>query len=298
MNKIPEQNVIKKMILSGNLNRLIVYIVTGVLVSIFVLLGLLSIFNIISLDFANAIDFFVFAILSGTGVYGMYEYMHYSRIRKIDSIFPDFIRDLSSSRRAGMTFTKAILFTSKGSYGLLTKEIKKIAQQISWGSSVEEALTDFSKRINTLSVRRTISLIIEASRSGGNVADVLDVAAEDALEIKQLEGERRVNMLSYVVVIYVAMLVFMAIIAILAGVFIPTITGSSAEGLATTLGGGNIIGQETIIQVFYFATLAQSMGTGLVAGIFEDGNVQSSVKHIFILVFISWFVFKFVLGVI
>ena len=298
MNKIPEQNVIKKMILSGNLNRLIVYIITGVLVSIFVLLGLLSIFNVISLDFANAIDFFVFAILSGTGVYGMYEYMHYSRIRKIDSIFPDFIRDLSSSRRAGMTFTKAILFTSKGSYGLLTKEIKKIAQQISWGSSVEEALTDFSKRINTLSVRRTISLIIEASRSGGNVADVLDVAAEDALEIKQLEGERRVNMLSYVVVIYVAMLVFMAIIAILAGVFIPTITGSSAEGLATTLGGGNLIGQETIIQVFYFATLAQSMGTGLVAGIFEDGNIQSSVKHIFILVFISWFVFKFVLGVI
>ena len=298
MNKIPEQNIIKKMILSGNLNRLIIYTVSGVLITVFILLGLLSLFNIISLGFADAIDFFVFAILSGTGVYGMYEYLHYSRIRKIDAVFPDFVRDLSSSRRAGMTFTKAILFTSKGSYGLLTKEIKKIAQQISWGSSVEEALTDFSKRINTTSVRRTISLIIEASRSGGNVADVLDVAAEDALEIKQLEGERRVNMLSYVVVIYVAMLVFMAIIAILAGVFIPTITGSSAEGLATTLGGGNIIGQETIIQVFYFATLAQSMGTGLVAGIFEDGNVQSSVKHIFILVLISWFVFKFVLGVI
>ena len=298
MNKIPEQNIIKQMILSGNLNRLIIYTVSGVLITVFILLGLLSLFNIISLGFADAIDFFVFAILSGTGVYGMYEYLHYSRIRKIDAVFPDFVRDLSSSRRAGMTFTKAILFTSKGSYGLLTKEIKKIAQQISWGSSVEEALTEFSKRINTTSVRRTISLIIEASRSGGNVADVLDVAAEDALEIKQLEGERRVNMLSYVVVIYVAMLVFMAIIAILAGVFIPTITGSSAEGLATTLGGGNIIGQETIIQVFYFATLAQSMGTGLVAGIFEDGNIQSSVKHIFILVLISWFVFKFVLGVI
>jgi flagellar protein FlaJ len=298
MNKIPEQNIIKQMILSGNLNKLIIYTVSGVLVTVYIILGLLSLFNVVSFGFANAIDFFVFAILSGTGVYGMYEYIHYSRIRKIDAIFPDFVRDLSSSRRAGMTFTKAILFTSKGSYGLLTKEIKKIAQQISWGSSIEEALTDFAKRINTTSVKRTISLIIEASRSGGNVADVLDVAAEDALEIKQLEGERRVNMLSYVVVIYVAMLVFMAIIAILAGVFIPTITGSSAEGLATTLGGGNIIGQQTIIQVFYFATLAQSMGTGLVAGIFEDGNVQSSVKHIFILVLISWFVFKFVLGVI
>lgn len=298
MSKIPQQNVIKKMILSGDLNKLIVYIISGVLVTVFMILGLLSQLNIVSFDFASSIDFFVFAILSGTGIYGMYEYFHYTRVRKIDSVFPDFVRDLASSRRAGMTFTKAILFTSKGSYGLLTKEIKKIAQEISWGSSVEEALSAFAKRINTTSVRRTISLIIEASKSGGNVADVLDVASEDALEIKQLEGERRVNMLSYVVVIYVAMLVFMAIIAILAGVFIPTITGSEAEGLAGTMGGGSIIGQQAIIQIFYFATLAQSMGTGLVAGIFEDGHIESSVKHIFILVLITWIVFKFVLGVI
>jgi len=298
MSKIPQQNMIKKMILSGELNKIIVYVVSGALVSIFLILGILSSLNIVSFGFAEPIDFFIFAILSGTGIYGMYEYVHYNWVRKIDAIFPDFVRDLASSRRAGMTFTKAILFTSKGSYGLLTKEIKKIAQQISWGSSVEEALTAFSKRVNTTAVRRTISLIIEASKSGGNVADVLDVASEDALEIKQLEGERRVNMLSYVVVIYVAMLVFMAIIAILAGVFIPTITGEEAEGLAGTMGGGELVGQQTIIQVFYFATVAQSMGTGLVAGIFEDGHLQSSVKHIFILVLISWIVFKFVLGVI
>lgn len=298
MSKLPQQNLLKKIIISGNLNKLIVYTVSAVLVSIFLILGILSTFDIVTFDFAESTDFFVFAILSGTGIFGMYEYLHYDWVRKIDAVFPDFVRDLASSRRAGMTFTKAILFTSKGSYGLLTKEIKKIAQEISWGSSVEEALSSFAKRINTTSVKRTISLIIEASRSGGNVADVLDVAAEDALEIKQLEGERRVNMLSYVVVIYVAMLVFMAIIAILAGVFIPTITGSAAEGLATTMGGGNIVGQQTIIQLFYFATIAQSMGTGLVAGIFEDGHIQSSVKHVFILVLITWIVFKFVLGVI
>jgi flagellar protein FlaJ len=225
----------------------------------------------------------------------MYEYVHHRWIYKIDSVFPDFVRDLASSRRAGMTFTKAILFTSNGNYGVLTKEIKRIAQQISWGSSVEEALTEFAQRVNTTSVRRTISLIIEASRSGGNVADVLDVASQDALEIKQLEAERRVNMASYVIVIYVSMLVFMAIIGILAGVFIPTITGSEAQGLSQTM-GGTVINQAEIIQVFYFATLAQSIGTGLVAGVFEDGHFQSSVKHVFILVFISWIVFKFIVS--
>ena len=61
--------------------------------------------------------------------------MYHRKISKIDKIFPDFVRDIASSRRAGMTFTRAILFTSKGNYGLLTPEIQKIAQQISWGSS-------------------------------------------------------------------------------------------------------------------------------------------------------------------
>ena len=77
------------------------------------------------------------------------------------------------------------------SWSQFTEEIKKIAQQISWGNSVEEALETFANRIKTKSVRRTVSLIIEASKSGGNVADVLDVAADDAREIKVLEGELR-----------------------------------------------------------------------------------------------------------
>ena len=156
MGKIPEHSYIKKMMLSGDLNKFIVYSVSGALVSIFIILGLLSALDIVSFGFANEVDFFIFAILSGTGIYGMYTSYYYTRIRKIDSVFPDFVRDLASSRRAGMTFTKSILFTSSGSYGLLTKEIKKIAQQISWGISIEEALTNFSKRIKTTAVRRTI----------------------------------------------------------------------------------------------------------------------------------------------
>lgn len=296
MVEIPKPSYIKSLILSGDFTKLIVYVCTGISVSIFLIMALLSFFKII--DFGSTSDFLIFAILSGTGIYGMFQYFHHKRIFKIDTIFPDFVRDIAASRRAGMTFTKSILFTSKGNYGFLTDEIKKIAQQISWGSSVNEALTAFANRIKTKSVRRTVSLIIEASKSGGNVADVLDVAANDAREIKILEGERRVTMATYVIVIYVGMFVFLAIIAILVGVFIPAITGQGASGISSAMGGlGSSINQSDIVQVFYSAIIIQSIGTGLVAGIFEDGHLESSVKHIFIMVLVSWFVFKFFIGV-
>jgi len=285
---------IKNIILTGQVTRFIVMVTTAVAASIFVLLAILSLLGILQ-NFGTPVDYLVLAILSVTGIYGMYTYLHVRKIYKIDAIFPDFVRDLAESRRAGMTFTKAILFASKGNYGILTPEIQKISQQVSWGSSVTDALIAFSERVRTKSIERTISLIIEASKSGGNVADVLDVAAKDAREIKMLEAERKANMASYVVVIYVGAFVFLAIIAILCVSFIPSMTGSSTAGLQGTMGGGSVR-QEEILPIFYFATLVQGFGSGLVAGVFEDGNLSSSVKHIFILVFVNWIAFKILLG--
>ena len=289
---------IKTLILTGQFTRLIIYIITIVLVSIFVILGFLSILGILNI-FIGYIDFFVFALLSGAGVYGMYEALRVRRIAKIDAIFPDFVRDLAESRRAGMTFVKAILFASKGNYGILTPEIQKISQQVSWGGSVTDALIAFSKRVNTKSIRRTISLIVEASNSGGNVADVLDVAAKDAREIKMLEAERKTNMASYVVVIYVGMFVFLAIVLILCTSFIPAMVGGEgSQGMAGLMGGGSGgISQKDITGVFYLACLIQAFGSALVAGVFEDGQFSSSIKHIFIMVLLTWLSFKMLLGV-
>jgi flagellar protein FlaJ len=296
-NKKPKSNYFKNIIRKNNKNKLIVNIVTGVLVSLFVILGVLSLFGVLK-GFGSPIDFFVFAMLSGTGVYGTYQVLHARRISKIDAIFPDFIRDLAESRRAGMTFTKAILFASKGHYGLLTSEIQKVSQEVSWGSSVNDALQAFSKRVNTKSIQRTITLIIEASKGGGNVADVLDVAAKDAREIKMLEAERRTNMMSYVIVIYVGIFVFLAIVLILLGSFVPAMVGSEgSQGLQGVMGGGNLASQREITDVFYLACIVQAFGSALVAGVFEDGRFTSSVKHIFIMVFTTWLMFKVLLGV-
>jgi flagellar protein FlaJ len=289
---------VKTLIITGQLTRLIVYIVTAVLVSVFIVLGVLSMLGILRI-FIGPVDFFVFALLAGTGIFGMYEALRVRRIAKIDAIFPDFVRDLAESRRAGMTFTKAILFASKGNYGILTPEIQKISQQVSWGGSVTEALIAFSKRVKTKSISRTISLIVEASNSGGNVADVLDVAAKDAREIKMLEAERRTNMASYVVVIYVGMFVFLAIVLILCTSFIPAMVGGQGnQGMSGIMGhGGGNVNQKDISGIFYLACLVQAFGSALVAGVFEDGQFSSSIKHIFIMVFLTWLSFKMLLGV-
>jgi flagellar protein FlaJ len=301
-----KQNFIKQMISTGQLSRLFVYIGAAVPAIICIIFGLLNLMGIIgplmlgsgqsAIILGSALDYFIIAVLIFTGVYGIYEFFHLRRIRSINERFPDFVRDLAESRRAGMTFTKAIMYSSKGNYGVLTPEIQKIARQISWGSSVENALGAFSKRVNTKLIKRTVSLIIEASKSGGNVADVLDAASKDAKEIRLIDSERRASMLSYVAVIYVGMGVFIMIMIVLCKNLLPSMLGEGRTGIAAAMGGSAGIKYIDILSLFFYAALVQTGGMGIVTGVFEQGNVASGVKHMFIMILVTWMIFKFIVG--
>ena len=91
---------------------------------------------------------------------------------------------------------------------------------------------------------------------------------------------------------------FLAIVLILCTSFIPAVVGGpGAQGMQGIMGGGSNASQGEIAGVFYLACLVQSFGSALVAGVFEDGTFTSSVKHIFIMVLLTWIAFKMLLGV-
>jgi flagellar protein FlaJ len=300
IDKSKKMGFIKQMIMTNQLNRLIVYMsaiipmIVLFFLSALAFLGVLKPLTLGNIIIGTYIDYIAIGVIVGTGVYGFYEFSRMRRIRLIDNRFPDFVRDIAESRRAGMTFTKAIMNASKGNYGVLTSEIEKIARQISWGSSVETALESFAKRVNTKLIHRIISLIIEASHSGGNVADVLDAASKDAREIKLIESERKAGMLSYVAIVYVGLGVFLLIIIILCKSFLPAVLGYSSAEVASSSGDTATIVQGDISLIYYLAALIQSGGMGIVTGVFEEGDMISGIKHSFIMMLITWIMFKFV----
>lgn len=298
-------SLLKRLMITGQLTRFSIYLTAAIPAIILIILALFSFsgaINPIEYDnpmteaegqFGTGLDFILLAVLIFTGTFGIYEAFRLRKVRKIDDRFPDFVRDLAESRRAGMTFTKAIMYSAKGNYGVLTPEIQKIARQISWGSSVDDALNSFAKRVNTKLIKRTISLIIEASRSGGNVADVLEAASKDAREIRFIDSERRANMLSYVAVIYVGMFVFLVIIIVLTHNFLPSMYVEGSE----TASNAPKIELQTLNNLFLYAAIVQSTGMGVVAGVFEEGDIISGVKHIFVMILITWLIFKIFIGV-
>ncbi len=251
----------------------------------------------ITLTQKNSIDFAIFAILTLIGPYSFYEYARFRKIDRMEERFPEFLRDLTESRKSGMTMARAVETSAKGDYGYLTPEIRKMATQISWGSSFTEALKLFAERLKTPLIERSTSLVIKASESGGRISDVIEAAARDSREIKILQADRRIEMKMYLLIIYVAFFVFLAVIAILSASFIPKLIGATqqAGGLPGMGGGGEGMSLWDYQFLYICISLVQAIGSGLVGGVFGEGNIPSGLRHGFIMVLITYVIFKLIL---
>ncbi len=301
--KQKEEDIGKKRLTPEELNRYLILGFSSVVAVTLTTYGALvyaEIFNAlgpIDLEKQHATDFFVFALLLGLGPYGWYQNKEAARMRAIDSKFPEFLRDLAESERSGMTLTQAVVTASKGNYGALTWEIRKMGAQIEWGISFTEAIERFAKRVRTPLIERTVSLIVEASNAGGSVMDVLSAAAEDSREIQLILKERKASMSIYVMIIYVAFCVFVGVVAILNAMFIPEVAKAMANADGVKIGGVTFqkFDEGAFKIVFFHAAIIQGLGGGLVAGVMEGGKPVNGLKHAFIMIIIAYVVFRFLL---
>ena len=92
---------------------------------------------------------------------------------------PLLVRGVAESQETGMTLIRALekVVDNKMVSGPLSKEVKQLVIEMSWGTSFEDALTNFKNRINSPIVNRFCVLVLEASRSGGTIKKVFTATA-------------------------------------------------------------------------------------------------------------------------
>jgi flagellar protein FlaJ len=255
------------------------------------LLGITSVFN----EILTGMDLIVFGLLCIIGPIGFYTHIKIKNKREIENHLPDFLRAISSSTSSGMTVYDAIKSSSEGDYGNLGPELKKMTAQLSWGIPVKEALDNFAKRINTPAVKRIVVTINKALEMGGNSAMVFDAAAKEIDQTKLVEQQRKAEMSLYSIVIFVSFFVFLAVIVIINSTIIAEFVRLQGKLPSGNIGGLSMgkIDPSAIKNAFYTFVLVQSIGGGLLGGFMMDGKLSSGVRFGFVLILITFFVFKF-----
>jgi len=186
-----------------------------------------------------------------------------------------------------MTLPQALEEASKRNYGPLTKELKKMVAQMSWGVSFEEALQSFSKRVDTALVGRTVPLILEAQRSGGRVEKVFEPLEKFVQTTLTFDDERKTQTRPYLAIIYVAFFVFLFTIIMLFKSFFVDMSDFST-------GQFTLMSPQEARSVFFHMNAIQGFFGGLVAGKMGEGTVGGGLKHSVILLTCGYLAFKFI----
>lgn len=196
--------------------------------------------------------------------------------------FLEFTRNLAESVKTGTPIGKSIVNMSSKDFGSLSPHIKKLANQISLGIPISRALETFSFDVNSIVIRRAISLIREAENAGGEIDHILDSTSESIYQIEKLKRERKAAISSLVVQGYIIFLIFVGIMLIMQFKILPLTAGAGGITSPQTLGTG--IGTTTVdprelARPFLYLLLVQGFFTGLTIGKLAEGSLKGGLKH-------------------
>lgn len=249
-----------------------------------------------SIQFISAIDDYliIFIVIVLIPFIIFYEIRAW-RMRKIDERMPDLLRNLSSMNDSGILLSNSLKIIAESKMGLLSNELKKLKEDLSWGTSTSSALMKLENNIRTASSSRILHTLIKANESTSDLKSVLSITAEQVKGDERLKKERSSEMVVYVVTIYVAFFVFLFIVYVLAIYFFPESASfkSSSQGMGSGGIGNGYFNIEEYTMLMYHSALVQAITSGLIAGKMGQGSVYMGLKYSVSMMIITYAVFTF-----
>lgn len=236
----------------------------------------------------------------------------------IEAMFPEFVRNLVSSIKSGMTVPDAIIHISEGDFGELTPYIQKMANQLTWSIPVHKVLITFANDTRNKIIKRSIATVIEAEQSGGNIEDVLESITDSLVDIKKIKYERKAGIHSQTIQSYVIFFVFLGVMVVISNLLIPFMSnvGEKGEEDMPSLTQEALTGMMTDVAIdttnvftffgslgkwfvslngiFLMLSLIQSFFAGMVIGKLSEGNLQAGLKHSLILGTVAFFIISLI----
>lgn len=218
----------------------------------------------------------------------------------IEVKFLEFVRALMETVKSGVSIPKAIREVSNEDYGHLTPYVKKLANQLEWGFPLHDALVNFANDTNNRIIKKSVSIVIEAEKSGGNMGEVLEAVSNSVFSIKKIKEERKASVYSQMVQGYIIFFVFIIIMLVMQVYLMPKISEldiGTYSPLAGTFGGGAKLSQEYMDQLFTYLAMIQGFFAGLMIGKFSEGELKYGIKHALILVIVGYLIISTVRGI-
>ncbi|CAB3288500.1 Type II secretion system F domain protein [Methanocaldococcus lauensis] len=230
-------------------------------------------------------DFLLFGILLFTLPFILTSYWHFIIESQKERYYPIFLNDLTMAVRSGLDIIRAMQICARTNYGPLTKIVKEMAIQMSWGRPVNEVFADLERSEKSLIAKRIASILKECAVSGGDIKDILTSVTIHAYRLSEMKREISTRQFIYVVVIYLSFLLYIGTSYIMVHSLLPTLL-KNIQGLSVDFYKNYLFQGILIYSIFSGASL----------GILTERSVIAGIKHILLMLIVGYLLFKLYIG--
>ncbi len=211
----------------------------------------------------------------------------FKRRLEVEKVLPDFLQLTSANIRAGMTIDRALWFAVRPRFGILANEIEEVAKRTLSGDPLDDGLKGFSNKYDSVLLNKSVNILIEGIRAGGNVGDLLNKIAINIQEMTSLKKEMGANVTTYVIFIGFASIVAAPVLFALSNhllIVVDTITSnldvasSSGTGLSISTEGGIDIGEYKWFS--RISLLLTAFFSSIIIGTIMKGNIKETAHYV------------------
>ena len=181
--------------------------------------------------------------------------LFYPQIKKENSYsdlnqeLPYALRHMAIELKSGKGLHDTFITIRNSNYGSLSREMKRVLEEIKFGKSTEDSLLEMGRRVKCEGLSRAIQQIIGTLRVGGNLSASLEIIAKDIsfdMQIKLKEYSQKLNS-------FILIYTFIAILA-------PVISLIMLMAGSTVMGDIIPSGMLLIIYSLFFPLIVMFMG--------------------------------------
>ena len=279
-NRIPEKFLLsfQEFLLSGSIftgaSEFLALIVIFLLVTETVLVILSFILNL-----PSSILFAPFVIFPAIFTYVSIK--QEQNITKIEQSAPDFLRQLSSMLKVGLSFENAMEDMSKYGRGPLYDEMRRTILEIRMGRNFDDAWKAMGKRLKSRELERIFIIILDGRKSGSSMAGVIMDVSNDLRELLAIKRERKSSVMMSVM--------FLIISAIVATPFSFGMVSVYSDFMQNFGKSGDLILIAPFAAQIYL--IIHSLLVGLIISVIMYGSFKKGVKFSIPLVIVAYIIF-------
>ena len=192
----------------------------------------------------------------------------------------NFLRDLTETRKTGLSPEACIKNLSTRDYGAFSPELRKMSSDIGWGIPMRNVIMDFVKKTRSWMSQIVMFLLLEAVDVGGGTISMIESLARFNNMTQEVEKEKKMSIRPYMIMPYFGGILLVAT-TLMTLLFTTNTVAMGAEVSTSTSN------TDYLSLIFTVSVITHCYLIGMVCGKISEESLSAGFKHSALLVLIA-----------